>query len=138
MDNTPMSAFQALLAGCQLKSIHPQLNENNFSLEPPEEIINNEVIIYHHNDNLITGEKLFAKIQGLGYKLCGIRQAMEFIAENRLDIPLLVAVPWKNPKNNLIYIPLFYKINGERTADLFWLKNYVGPFWGVLMLKPLL
>lgn len=138
MDDTPMSAFQALLAGCQLKSIHPQFNEENFPLEPPDKAASTEVVIYQQNDQLITGERLLAKINSLGYPLCGIRQAMEFIAGDNLNTPLLVAVAWQNPKNNLVYIPLFYQINGERIVDLFWLKNYVGPFWGILIIKPLL
>ncbi len=133
MDNGPMTPFEALLASCQLKIIHGQFNEKNFPLEPPDEVANAEVAIYRQNDQLITGEGLLTKIKSLGYQLCGVRQAMEFIASDPLDTPILVAVIWQNPKNNLAYIPLFYKINGERTVDLFWLKNYVGPFWRILL-----
>lgn len=106
----PASEWQTLLGACQQHKVHPEFNERNFPLEPvaPDEM---EWEVYELElKESIRGEATFEKLQKLGYRLCGPRRAMEFIAaapDHQLHHSLIVTARWQCPLHDW-HAPIFY------------------------------
>lgn len=123
------SLWQTLLAACQQDEVDPDFNEANFPLEPvaPDEA---EWEVYeHHFLRTVRGRMAFRGIERLGYRYCGPRRAMEFVAAHpdlQLDHPLVVTARWQDLDGNW-YAPVFYRDDDERDLRLGFLAYDFGP-----------
>jgi hypothetical protein len=124
-----VATFQSLLAACQQDGVHPDFIEEHFPLEPvaPDE---DEWEVYEHRfEETMNGEEAFRRLEGLGYRFCGVRRAMEFIADLRLNHPLIVTVRWQDPCDHYWYVPVFDQGGVERVLDLRFLANGFEPHY---------
>lgn len=116
--DTGTHSFAELLAACKQNWVHDDFTEEHFPLEPvaPDEA--DWEVYEHHFDREISGLRVFAELENRGYRLCGPRRAMEFVAENQdiqLDHPLIIPTCWKSHDGNIWHVPLFgkrYPISG--------------------------
>ena len=112
--------FSDLLADCRQSRVNPHFNEENFPLEPvaPDEA--DWEVYEHHFEETVTGEEAFRRLEEMGYRLCGPRRAMEFIAAHpdlQLDRSVIVTARWLDSDGGWC-APIFYRHDGRRGLNL--------------------
>jgi hypothetical protein len=130
-------SFSDLLGACRQKMINPNFTEENFPSEPvlPDE---NKWEPYEYGFNSwVQGEDALAIAQKSGYRLCGPRRAMEYIANgrqnNQLKNPIIITAQWKNI--NDLMVPVFNSGNGERVINVISLSYHFPPNFKWLVLR---
>jgi hypothetical protein len=131
------STFRDLLAACRQDWVSPDFNGANYPLEPtdPDEA-EWEVYEYHFSETA-NGEDAFKNLEKLGYRLCGVRRAMEFIAaypDLQLDHPLVITARWQDPRGYWC-APFADRGVGKRRLDLVYLARGFDPRYGWLVLR---
>lgn len=94
--------FQSLLAACRQDLVEPEFTEKHYPLEPVAPDEDKWEVVEHKFDGKMKGEDAFTELRAMGYRLCGPRRAMEFIAAHpdlQLDHPLMVTARWQDPKD---------------------------------------
>lgn len=115
-------SFADLLVAC--KQYHNSINEKKFPLEPvsPEE--DDWEVYEHHYTSNVNGTGFLNDIEKLGYRPCGLRRAMEYIADghqdDQLDHPIVVttAVEHRDMYNQFRgwIVPIFTEEAGGRRS----------------------
>lgn len=103
--------FQSLLAACQQNLVKPDFNEEHYPLEPVTLDEHDWEVAEYHFKDVISDEQAFAELKAMGYRFCGVRRAMEFIAVHpdlQLDHPLVVTARWQSPDGHW-YVPIFHR-----------------------------
>ncbi|MBI5071898.1 hypothetical protein HZB93_03350 [Candidatus Falkowbacteria bacterium] len=103
--------FQSLLAACQQNLVKPDFNGEHYPLEPVTLDEHEWEVAEYHFKDVISDERAFAKLKAMGYRLCGVRRAMEFIAVHpdlQLDHPLVVTARWQSSDDHR-YVPIFHR-----------------------------
>ncbi|PIT88553.1 MAG: hypothetical protein COU29_02115 [Candidatus Magasanikbacteria bacterium CG10_big_fil_rev_8_21_14_0_10_36_32] len=97
-------SFADLLAICKQTSCHNiNFNEKNFPLEPIDDGEDEWEVCEFHFDKNIKETSALIKLTKNGYRLCGPRRAMEFIANNpniQFNHPLILTTCWKRKTTN--------------------------------------
>lgn len=121
-------SFKDLLAACKQTWVDPRFNADNFPLEPVVDDEDEwEVRQYvfewagMRQGNL---RSFFNELACLGYRLCGVRRAMEYIADGHLNAQLthkfLIPVSWLDSETRYWFIPLLCNdsCSGSRILEL--------------------
>lgn len=130
-------SFADLIGACQQKMINPNFTEENFPLEP---VLPDENAWEPHEygfNSWVQGEDALAIAQKSGYRLCGPRRAMEYIANgrqnNQLKNPIIVTTQWKNI--NDLMVPIFNNGDGKRIVNVISLSYHFPPNFKWLVLR---
>lgn len=131
-------SFKELLATCKQHETNPDFNENNFPLEPVDDDEDEWEVYEYHFDHQVNGFEAFYEFLNLGYRLCGPRRAMEYIAnhlDDQLDHPLIVTTRYRHA-SGVWAVPLLdrywsppefhrwlsaYKLNSDYHSHYGWL-----------------
>jgi len=134
------SLWQTLLAACRQVWVDPDFNEENFPLEPVAPDEDEWEVHERHFEKKVFGEKTFRRLEEMGYRLCGPRWAMQYIAEHpdlQLNHPLIATARWWHPCGFWCapifgggHVPVF-----ERNLVLLSLARRFGPRGGWLVLR---
>ena len=137
------NSFTDLLSACKQVWVNDNFNENNFPLEPaaPDE---SEYEVYeHHFDKTVKGMDVFKKLEDIGYRLCGPRRAMGYIANGHLNDqlahPLIITARGQGSTDYwYAYAPVFEIFDGNYGGCclvLVSLDRDFDPFYGWLVLR---
>ncbi len=133
------ATFQSLLAACRQDWVHPDFEEKNFPLETVADDEDEWEVHEHHFQSAICGKIAFEEFKAmgpLGFRLCGVRRAIEFIAAHpdlQLDHPLIVTTLGLNRGSHRC-APVFDRGDGKRKVYLNSLTGDFGPRCGWLVL----
>jgi hypothetical protein len=130
------ATFQSLLAACRQDWVSSDFNETNFPLEPVSPDEDEWEVVEYHFGRLVTGEEAFSELEKMGYRLCGPRRAMEFVAVHpdiQGDHPLVVTARWQS-SSGYWCAPVFYLDVVKRKAYLEYLGHVLNPSHGWLVL----
>lgn len=131
-------SFADLLSACKQNWVNDNFNEKNFPLEPVADDESEWEVYEYHFNKTVNGLDAFKKLEELGYRLCGPRRAMEYIANGHLDIqldhPLIVTASWGDSVG-FWCAPLFFRDYGKRDLRLCRLGRGFDPFCGWLVLR---
>lgn len=121
-----MSPWRELLYRCGQDSVHSDFNYVNFPLEETTVLDEAEWEPCEHNfSEVMRGRVAFQELEKSGYRLCGPRRAMEFIAahsELQRDHEVVITTRWKD-QDGIWYVPVFDFVDGKRIAVLSALSN---------------
>ena len=121
-------SFTDLLVACKQSWFNSDFNENNFPLESiSSDELDWEVHEYRF-DRTVNGLDAFKKLKKLGYRLCGPRRAMEYIAKNpdiQLNHPLITTVHWEFSKG-FWCAPVFNRNYDKRYLNFYGLDDDFG------------
>lgn len=104
-------SFAELLLACRQRSIAEDFNAENFPLEPATDDESDWEVCVHRFDFDTNCLATFKKLRKLGYRLCGVRRAMEFFAETHyipgLCFGVVVTTRGKNAAGHWC-LPMFH------------------------------
>ncbi len=132
-------AFADLLAACKQNGyVNSDFNKENFPLEPVASDESEWEVYEHHFDETVNGMDAFKKLEELGYRLCGPRRAMEYVANGHLDVQLdhslIVTARWQN-SSGVWCAPIFRRHYDERRLSLCGIGGGFDPSYGWLVLR---
>jgi hypothetical protein len=90
--------WQTLLDDCRQNRVDPDFTEANFPLERIASDEHKWEVYVYHFPKMVWGEDVLPQLEKLGYRPCGVRRAMQFVAENRylqLNEDLVVTGRWR-------------------------------------------
>jgi len=128
--------FRELLDACGQGEIDSCFNDDNFPLEPhlPGD---DEWEVYEHRFPFAVHMDLgnFSSLERAGFRLCGPRRAMEFVAahpELQLDHPIVVTAYYCELGG--LYMPVFSAKDGKRVLTFGAVGSDFSPRFGWLLL----
>ncbi len=119
-----IATFQSLLEACHQSWVNSDINEKNFPLV--DDSTKGSVEEYCLGHDVASGKEAEKELKKLGYKLVGMKRAMEYIAahpDNQLDHPIVVVgARWQYPDGD-VYVPYFFRSVSKRNLDLDWIDD---------------
>lgn len=123
------SAWQTLLASCKQNWVNSDVTEEHFPLVDDGTVNPVEECCLGHD--VSTGKKAEAELKKLGYKLVGMKRAMEYIAkhpDSQLDHPVVVlGAQWRHPDGH-VSVPYFDRNDDKRDLHLGWIDDEFNSF----------
>jgi hypothetical protein len=129
--------WRELFDACRQDYCNKYFNEKNFPLEPVAADEGEWEVYEHHFLEVVTGEVAFRRLEEMGYRLCGPRRAMEYIAEHlelQLDHLIVVTALWPLGCGDWA-VPVFSGPSGRRDMSLSGLDDKFNPLHGWLVLR---
>lgn len=117
-----VATFQSLLDACHQAWVSSDINEKNFPLI--DDGTTGPVEEHCLGHDVSSGREAKKELKKLGYKLVGMKRAMEYIAvhpDNQLDHPIVVlGAQWQiQIPCGFVYVPYFYRDDGQRYLILY-------------------
>lgn len=129
--------FTELLVACKQKHVNHNFTEAHFPLGSVATDESEYEVYEYHFPKPINGLVARGELVKLGYRVCGLRRALEFVAEHpdiQLDHGLIVTVRWLHPDGDWCS-PLFGSDSNERKLMLYSLDCDLYPACGWLVLR---
>jgi hypothetical protein len=130
--------WQSLLTACKQARVHSDFTEAHFPLEPMPADEDEWEVHQHRFSEVVIGEDAFRQLENLGYRHCGVRRAMQFVAKCpnlQWDHPLVVTTRWHRSIGNDWCVPVLRRGAGY-CLDLNWLGGTFGrEYWWLVLRK---
>jgi len=133
--DTSGNLFQILLTACCQYQVHHDITEGHFPLV--DDGTNDKEILELGFNCIVNGYEGETLLKKGGYKLVGMKRAMEYIAKKpdaqKSHSLIVLGAQWHD--GNGIVVPYFFLSGGKRRFSLHWLNNKFFSSYRVLVVR---